>query len=135
MLRPCSWTSTQAPAPTAVYAASVPCVAPGRMARLEAMPEVELLHDDECPNVALARTNLHQAFVMAGLAPNWLEQPLEYTRGYGSPTVLVDGQDVAGGEPIAGACCRVYESAGRMTKAPDVGLIAEALLRSVCNRV
>lgn len=100
------------------------------------MPKVELLHDDECPNVALARRNLHQAFIMAGLAPNWLEQPLgatdaaERTRGYGSPTVLVDGDDVAGGEASAGACCRVYESAGRMTKAPDAGLIAQALLRS-----
>jgi hypothetical protein len=26
------------------------------------MPQVELLYDDECPNVALARANLHRAF-------------------------------------------------------------------------
>ena len=100
------------------------------------MPQVELVYDDECPNVTLARTNLRRAFSLAGLAPSWIEHRIdadgvpEHARGYGSPTVLVDHVDVALVQPGAEACCRVYEMDGRLTRAPDAELIAQALARS-----
>lgn len=99
------------------------------------MPLVELLYDDDCPNVELARSNIREAFALAELVPNWLERRIgdtsaAHARGYGSPTVLIDGLDAAGMEVGTEACCRLYETAGRMTKAPSAALIAEALLRS-----
>jgi hypothetical protein len=101
------------------------------------MPRVELVYDDECPNVVLARTNLQRAFSLAGLAPRWIEYRIgaedvpEHARGYGSPTVLVDGIDVALVQSGAEACCRVYETEGRLLRAPNAELIAKALARAL----
>lgn len=61
-------------------------------------PQVELVYDDACPNVALARSNLLTAFNVAGVAPMWSEHRIgdpnapAHIRGYGSPTILVDGR-------------------------------------------
>ena len=94
---------------------------------------VELLYDEKCPNVAEARANLRRALIEVGLPPSWTERmpvapeapyPL---RGFGSPTVLVDGRDVAHAEPADAACCRVYEVAGRWSGAPPGELIGRAL--------
>jgi len=93
-----------------------------------------LVYDDACPNVALARSNLLAAFTLVGLAPRWSEHRIgdstapEATRGYGSPTILVDGADVAGVEAASDACCRVYAGA-RLERAPGIELIAAALTR------
>ena len=90
---------------------------------------VELLYDENCPNVAEARANLRRALIEVGLPPSWTERmpvapeapyPL---RGFGSPTVLVNGRDVGGAEPADAACCRVYEVAGRWSGAPPGELI------------
>jgi hypothetical protein len=68
------------------------------------MATVDLVYDPDCPNVSLARTNLMRAFSRAGMQPQWSEHRIgdrnapERVRGYGSPTVLVDGRDVAGFE-------------------------------------
>jgi len=100
------------------------------------MPKVELLYDDECPNVELARSNLRHAFALAGLAPSWVEHRIGAAdapadvRGYGSPTVLIDSADVAGAAPDTESCCRVYQVGGRMNKAPAAELIAQALRNS-----
>jgi mercuric ion transport protein len=100
------------------------------------MPRVELLYDDDCPNVDLARSNLRQAFGLAGLTPNWSEHRIgpagapARLRGYGSPTVLVDGADVAGVAAGDDQCCRVYDAGGQMSKAPATDLIADALRKS-----
>ena len=99
------------------------------------MPRVELVYDD-CPNVDLARTNLQEAFRLAGLTPNWSEHrigaagALAGLRDYGSPTVLVDGADVAGVAAENEQCCRVHDAEGRMSKAPTAGLIADALRKA-----
>ena len=56
-------------------------------------------------------------------------------RGFGSPTVLVDGKDVAGAEPVLGVdSCRVYTHAGGARGAPPALLIAAALVRSTRAR-
>lgn len=95
-------------------------------------PRVELIHDADCPNTGRARAALRQAFAASGLVPAWTEWDRAdprcpvYARGYGSPTILVNGRDVVGDGPGEGApSCRLYaDHAG----APDVAQISAALL-------
>lgn len=73
-----------------------------------------------------------RAFVQAGVAPRWLEHlqgdAPSHARGYGSPTILVDGRDVAGGSPGEHACCRLYESeSAALAGVPDLAAIARAI--------
>ena len=98
------------------------------------MARVVLLYDLDCPNVPLARTNLRQALAQAGMPAEWSEvdraaadTPAEW-RGFGSPTVLVDGRDAGGLTATAhGATCRLYRQAGVPTGAPPVEMLAAAL--------
>ncbi len=98
------------------------------------MPTVELIYDRDCPNVEDTRVQLRQALEAAGLAPEWQEwdradpRAPAYARRYGSPTVLVDGRDVAGTEPSDAPSCRIYAStAGRGRGVPAADMIAAAL--------
>lgn len=98
------------------------------------MRTVELIYDSDCPNVPQARENLLRAFGQTGLAPRWQEWDRAdagapaYTRAYGSPTVLVNGKDVAGSSAADAASCRIYVSGdGRHQGVPPVALIAAAL--------
>lgn len=98
-------------------------------------PHVELLFDPDCPNVDTARANLRAALKRLGREVRWREtdasDPSTHAtaRGVGSPTVLVDGNEVGGaqGDTQAG-CCRVYpDEEGTFRAAPSVGEIAEAV--------
>jgi hypothetical protein len=98
-----------------------------------AVTDVVLLYQRNCPNVAPARSNLMRALSRASVEPSWremdlddVETPVEW-RKLGSPTILVDGEDVAGGVPGDGATCRLYDDGGRMTGAPSVDAIAACL--------
>ncbi len=99
---------------------------------------VELVYDRDCPNVDAARAALRCAWAEIGVAPAWKEWDLndrdspDYVRGYGSPTILVNGQDVAGAEPHARAdCCRLYTSdEGGLRGVPPVKQIIAAMRRS-----
>lgn len=98
------------------------------------MPTVELIYDSDCPNVPQARENLLRAFGQTGLAPRWQEwdradaDAPAYTRAYGSPTVLMNGKDVAGSSAAYAASCRIYVSGdGRQQGVPPVALIVAAL--------
>lgn len=98
------------------------------------MPHVELIYDSDCPNVPRARENLLRAFHQAGITPRWQEWDRSDTAAparvlsFGSPTVLVEGRDVAGTAPSDAACCRIYRGAwGENPGAPPVTLIAAAL--------
>jgi len=84
--------------------------------RRNGSPKVELIYDMDCPNVEHARQALMAAFGEAKRDPSWVEwdrqspESLAYVRGYGSPTILVDGRDVASADTGDGAdCCRVYD--------------------------
>ena len=96
---------------------------------------VELIVDRDCPNSAAARTRLEEAFTRSGLLPLWKEWRRDdpgspsYARRYASPTVLVDGRDIAAGTAVAGAsACRLYtDRLGRISGVPDVRDIEEAL--------
>ena len=97
--------------------------------------QIELVYEKTCPNVKAARTQLLRAFAEAGISPHWQEWEVSrsavpaHVHGYGSPTILVNGQDVSG-ELIEGDdyCCRVY-SHGELTNkgVPAVADIARAL--------
>ena len=94
------------------------------------MAYVVLLYERTCPNVVAARTHLLQAFSLAGVPAAWREVDRDAAdtpaawRLLGSPTVLVDGLDVAPAPGAEGASCRVYEGG---SGAPSVALIATRL--------
>jgi mercuric ion transport protein len=99
------------------------------------MPKVEFIYDRDCPNVDSAREQLRRAFRAVGQPAHWLEwdradpDSPAYVRRFGSPTILVDGQDVAGASPSHGAdCCRVYQSTqGGFQGVPPLEAIASTL--------
>ena len=97
--------------------------------------KVQLLTFPGCPNADAAREVLQRVLSSAGIrapieevdtvAPDTPE-PL---KGWGSPTILIDGRDVAGQEAPGGATCRLYrDEEGRLRGTPSV-----ALLRSILN--
>lgn len=94
------------------------------------MPRVDLIYSPDCPHVEPTRTHLRLAFALAGIAPRWVEHRIgdpgapAHTRGYGSPTVLVDGRDVAGEPPSSEVTCRLYSTG---TRVPSVDQIVDAL--------
>ena len=100
------------------------------MPRSRRVPYVELIYFPGCPHVELARDRIRAALDAAGLEGIWRERDAsapdapEHVRGWGSPTVLVDGRDVQGGQRGEGLSCRVY-SAGQ--GAPPLAAIVEAL--------
>jgi hypothetical protein len=88
---------------------------------------IELIYFDGCPNAQEARDNLRTAVDDGPDA--WREwnlsvegTPQRYRR-FGSPTVLVDGEDVTGaGEGNAAMACRA-------DGAPSVATIQKAMAR------
>src|SRR5437016_7518768 len=95
---------------------------------------VELVYDKDCPHVAATRANLLRAFEAAGVPAMWTEweqsspEAPGHLRGFASPTVLVEGHDVGGAQPVEGlACCRLYETEDGRCGVPPVGPIATAL--------
>lgn len=98
------------------------------------MTRIELVYDRDCPNVAEARTELLRACAVAGVPPTWREwdRALPDTpaamRGYGSPAILIDGEDVAGISAAGEADrCRIYREAGMNRGSPSVAMIVARL--------
>jgi hypothetical protein len=97
--------------------------------------QIELVYESTCPNVESTRAQLLRAFSEAGIQPRWQEWDLNspeappHVRGYGSPTVLVDGSDVSGAKPDADdSCCRIYSHAAHANKGvPPIADIVRAL--------
>jgi mercuric ion transport protein len=100
---------------------------------------VELIYDHTCPHVGIARDRLRAALAAVGLPAVWQEwersagDAPHYARQWGSPTILIDGHDVAatdaGPTTLDGtAGCRVYaDQAGRLEGAPALSSIIVAL--------
>ncbi len=87
---------------------------------------IELVFFEGCPNVGRVRDNLRSALRAAGKDPTWTECDVlaestpKHRRGYGSPTVLIDGRDVTGDRTGAVAiACR--------SDVPSFALILEKL--------
>ncbi|HHH27760.1 MAG TPA: MerC domain-containing protein [Polyangiaceae bacterium] len=96
--------------------------------------EVELIWQRDCPSVAVARQNLMRAFSIAGVPARWREWCVdeescpEHARALGSPSVLVDGVDVAAHPVDHGRSCRLDHAAdGALLPAPSADVIAAAL--------
>jgi mercuric ion transport protein len=87
------------------------------------MPTIDLLYDDDCPFVERTRIHLAAALRTLKFEPRWCEHKIgsstvpPYARGYGSPTVMIDGRDAAGMPPNTDASCRIYVSAERTLSA------------------
>jgi len=98
--------------------------------------KVRLLYFAGCPNVDGTRENLRRAVAQCGFEVRVEEidttdpDTPERLRGWGSPTVLVDGTDVAGASGPAGASCRLYPGAAGLQGAPAVETITAALRRA-----
>jgi hypothetical protein len=99
--------------------------------------KVQLLTFPGCPNADPARAVLHRVLAACGLSPDFEETDIatgdvpEALRGWGSPTILVDGQDVTGAQASGtGSACRLYFGSGTENRGvPPEGLIQAALLR------
>ncbi len=105
--------------------------------------EIELIYSADCPNVDLARNRLASAFSVLGMHPEWVEwerqDPAapEYAVRYGSPTVLINGRDVAAGLAAPGPAaasrageadsCRVYPASAGFDRAPSIEQLVEAM--------
>ncbi len=78
------------------------------------VPRIELLFFPECPHVDAARAQLKRALEQVGLEASWTEHDVTRAstspelRGYGSPTILINGADVMGASPGDGSACRLY---------------------------
>ncbi len=96
---------------------------------------IELIYEKTCPNIDPARAALLAALAQSGRPAHWQEWEQNdpdappIARRFGSPTVLVNGRDVAG-EPPSGELprCRIYaDENGRVRGAPTVASIVAAL--------
>lgn len=96
------------------------------------MPRIELLFFPGCPHLEAARAQLRRALARTGLPAEWDEHDVTDAatapalRGYGSPSILIDGVDVVGAPPGEGVACRLY-SGSEVPGAPPL----EALLRAL----
>ena len=96
--------------------------------------EITLVYDTDCPNLPAARGALRKAFEHEGLEPQWVEYdrtapgtPAPLLR-FGSPTILVEGVDVAGeAGNAAAASCRVYQGVRGLSGVPSAETIAVAI--------
>lgn len=100
------------------------------------MNAVELIYDAGCPNVRETRKRLLLGFAAAGLTARWVEWDRSaadsppHVRAFGSPTVLVDGQDVVSQRAALDGSysCRIYrDETGRLTGVPPVSALTAAL--------
>ena len=116
----------EASAPEASRVLSVP------IALLDTGPRLELLSFPGCPTAKVLHANLAEAIAQLGLVTCRIE-PVNLTeleagdprRGWGSPTILVDGVDLFGKARPAdeGMSCRIYPGG----KAPTTEQITEQL--------
>lgn len=99
---------------------------------------IELVYARDCPNVNLARAMVSAALAAVGAQKRWIEWDRDDPatppgrRLFGSPTVLVNGQDVGCNEneevQSDAHSCRVYmDECGCLCGAPSAGLIARAI--------
>lgn len=97
--------------------------------------KVQLLAFAGCPNAAPTRLLLTQ--VLRALRVEASIEEIDTAtescpvalRRWGSPTVLINGVDVEGGEPDGGGC-RVYRSATGMSGVPTEESLVAAIRRS-----
>jgi hypothetical protein len=101
---------------------------------------IELVYDPGCPNVDAARDILAECCQDAGIPAVWTEWDSEdpqcppHVRNLGSPSILVNEEDVAPGphpwagrEPGDGPRCRVYRDGDSIVRAPPRARVRAAI--------
>jgi hypothetical protein len=107
-------------------------------------PDIELRWWAGCPSTEPARAELHELLHGLGLSDIEVrmtevvsDEEARASRFPGSPTILIDGEDVVTpgpGEPI-GLTCRVYRRRdGRVAPTPDPDDVRHALRRALARR-
>ncbi len=102
--------------------------------------QIELVYDPGCPNVESAREVLGAACRQGGIPAVWTEwssdDPTcpEHARNLGSPSILVNGEDVAPGphpwaprEPEDGPRSRAYREGDTILPVPPLSRIVDAI--------
>lgn len=104
-------------------------------------PHIDLIYDSDCRHIDLARSMIRSALEQIGGETTWTEwdrgdgRTPDEMRRYGSPTVLVNGRDVALADDehsfVDANSCRVYiDSGGHIYGAPPASLILSAIQRN-----
>ena len=106
--------------------------------------QIELVYDPGCPNVDSARDVLASACRETGIPAVWTEWSSDdpecpaHVLGLGSPSVLVNGEDVAPGphpwtprDPGQGPRCRVYRDGDALVGAPPMQRVAVAITKAM----
>lgn len=114
----------------------VQCFAASQVGRLiVAELKIQFLAFDGCPladaakralDDAMASLNLSSYEVVDILGPNTPDN----LRGWGSPTILINGKDVAGHDQGDGVGCRVYPGP---SKVPDARTIIDCIEREAAS--
>lgn len=92
--------------------------------------KIQLLYFTGCPNVDRARTAVREAVLAEGIDEQVEEIDVESpdapeaVRGWGSPTILVDGSDVTGAGRSSGTACRLYADGAPSVEQIRAGLVA-----------
>lgn len=101
---------------------------------------IDLIYETTCPNAAKARALLQDAVDGMGLGNTWSEWNRSSTdfperfEAFGSPTILVNGIDVAGESGSADAdSCRVYLDDGQIRGVPTLAQVTSALLEAASS--
>ena len=104
------------------------------------IPDVELLWWEGCPSTEAAITAVRDALTDLGLSGTEVrsreiqtDQDAREVGFLGSPTILIDGQDLVpvGEDDDIGLSCRVYRRRdGRISPIPDPDDLREALTRA-----
>lgn len=96
--------------------------------------KVELIYDRDCPFVAQMRTQLLKAFSKAKHPAKWTEwdrnspDSPDHAKRYGSPTLLIDGQDIANEKPTNQNCCRLYpDESNQLQAIPALSTVVNKL--------
>lgn len=98
--------------------------------------KIELIYSADCPNVDAAQAALRRSLKAEDLLASFDEVDVaapgtpEHLRGWGSPTILINGVDVGGETVPTGPCCRLYDDGAARRGAPSDAMIVEALRRS-----
>lgn len=104
---------------------------------------VELVYDPGCPNVDKARALLTRALQEADVPAVWTEWDTddpecpENRKAFGSPTILVNGEDVAPGphqwasREASGPRCRIYRDGMEILGAPPLSSMRSAIDRAM----
>lgn len=95
------------------------------------IPKIQFLAFEGCPLAVPARKALDEAMAtlkMSGYEVIDILDPAvpEELRNWGSPTILVNGQDVTGGKQGDSVGCRVYPGPD---KVPEASSIADCIIR------